>query len=197
MIEFKHNKKLTVINLVGGPSAGKSTTAYFLTGHMKAMGMSVEYVHEFAKGCVWDKMSDDTGGVFTEQDYITINQHRLIRRLVAHDIEYAVLDTSLLLGLVYVPEWYPSTYKAFILELYHSYNNIVVYLDRGDISYEEAGRNQTEDEALEKDRGVLQVLEDNNIPFHYIRQNKVPGASALTILDIVLQEQEKNNQIVI
>lgn len=186
MIDFNHNKKLTVINLLGGPGCGKSTTAHFLAGHMKAEGMKVEYVHEFAKSCVWDKRDDDQGGIFTEQDYITGNQHQMIRRLVDHDIDYAILDTSLLLGLVYAPDWYPKSYKPFLLDLYNSYNNIVVYLDRGDIEYVAAGRNQNEAEAKEKDQESLKVLTDNAIPYYYVRQytNK-RDAAAIQILDLI------------
>lgn len=190
MKDLIHNKKLTVINLMGGPGCGKSATAYFLAGYMKVRGMKVEYVPEYAKGCVWDNMWDEDGGVFTEQDFITANQHRLIRRLVNHDIDYVILDTSLLLGLIYAPSWYPASYKTFLLDLYHSYNNVVVYLDRGSIPYVEDGRNQSAEQAKEKDNESLHVLDEYGIPYHYLIQDEVVGGSASKILNILTQMEE-------
>lgn len=189
MISFEHNKKLTVINLLGGPGCGKSSVAHFLMGHMKARGYKVEFVHEFAKDCVWENGHHDphnAGGVFTEQDYMLANQHRMIRRLVDKDIEYVVTDTSMLLGLIYAPEWYPSTFAPFLMDVYNSYNNVNVLIDRGDIPYVEVGRNETAAQATQKDNESLQMLHKHDIPFYTVRQEmgKV-DAAALQILDII------------
>ena len=173
MLPFTHNKQLTVINLLSGPGAGKSVTAHFLTAFMKARQLKVEYVHEHAKECVWNNMGHDThnaGGIFTEQDYMLANQHQLLRRLVGRDVKYAVTDTSLLLGLAYAPDWYPPELKPFLLSLYHSYTNINVFIDRGDIPYEVEGRNQTVTESYEKDMETKSILIDNNIPFFMVVQ---------------------------
>lgn len=188
MLPFSHNKKLTVINLFAGPGAGKSVTALFLTAHLQAMGKKVEYVHEFAKTQVWDKRMTDTGGIFTEQDYIGAHQHNLIRRLVEHDIEYVVTDTSLLLGLAYMPEWYPPTYSAFLLEVFNSYNNINYFIDRGNIPYVETGRNQTHQQALDKDDEVRRLLKDNGVEYTMVIQDtsRSPDSLALMLKDDIL-----------
>lgn len=173
MISYEHNKKLTVINLLSGPSSGKSVTAHFLVAHMKAKGFKVEYVHEYAKECVWNNMGHDShgsGGVFTEQDFMLANQNQLLRRLVGRDVDFVVTDTSLLLGLAYAPDWYPPELKPLLLSIYNSYNNINIFIARGDIPYEVEGRNQTAEEAFAKDMETKNILIDNNIPFVTITQ---------------------------
>jgi len=156
------NKKLTVINFFAGPSVGKSTIAPALYVKMKKKGMKVEFVHEFAKDCVWESMTH----IFTEQDYIFGQQHRMIRRLIRHDIDYAVVDSSILLGLLYMPEWFPKSFEPFLLDVFHSYNNINIFLERNPaIPYVQAGRNQTEEQAKHKDVELKTLLHKHAIPY--------------------------------
>lgn len=191
MKSFSHNKSLTVINLFAGPGAGKSVTSLFLAAHMQTRNKKVEYVHEYAKTQVWDKRMTDTGGIFTEQDYIGAHQHNMIRRLVEHDIDYVVTDTSLLLGLAYMPDWYPKSYKPFLLDVFNSYTNINVFIDRGNIPYVAAGRNQTYEEALQKDQEVKQLLSDNNIPYFTVTQDiyKEVDEAAIEILNTIFPNE--------
>ena len=159
---MRENKKLTVINFFGGPSVGKSTIAPLLFGKMKKKGYKVEFVHEFAKDCVWESMSH----IFTEPDYIFGQQHRMIRRLVRHDIDYAIVDSSILLALLYMPDWFPKTFEPFLLEVFHSYTNINIFLERNPaIPYIEAGRNQTEEQAKQKDVELKELLHKHSIPY--------------------------------
>ncbi len=46
---------MTIINLLGGPGSGKSTTAAGLFNIMKTEGMSVEFAGEFAKDLTWSE----------------------------------------------------------------------------------------------------------------------------------------------
>ena len=159
---FEDNKKLTVINMFGGSGVGKSATAYKLAGLMKAKGLKAEYVPEFAKGEVWESKHH----MFTEQDYMFAGQHRSIRCLVRHDVDFAVMDSSMLLGLAYLPEWFPKSFKPFLLDVYHSYDNVNIYLDRNpNIPYVQTGRNQNEEEAHQKDKEILDLLNSENIDY--------------------------------
>lgn len=47
--------KTTIINLYGGPGAGKSTSAAFLYYLLKANGFNVELVREYVKDWAWEK----------------------------------------------------------------------------------------------------------------------------------------------
>lgn len=159
---MKENKKLTVINFFSGPGSGKSTIAAGVFCKMKKNNMKVELVHEVAKDFIWD----ETYHMFTEQDYIFAEQHRLIRRLVRHDIDYAVVDSSLVLGLLYMPDWYPKSLSTLILEVFNTYTNINIFIQRNHkFQYVEEGRNETYEQAIEKDEQMRHMLADCGIPY--------------------------------
>ena len=156
---FHENKKLTVINFFGGPGCGKSTTAAELFAKMKKANYKVELVHEVAKDFIWEEAQH----LFGEQDYIFALQHRLIRRLTRHDIDYAIVDSSLLNVLFYFPWDFPASFKQFAEEVFLSYDNINIFLDRNaSIPYVQTGRNENEQQAKDVDRIVLEYF--NNSP---------------------------------
>ena len=162
ILPFSENKKLTVINCFGGPGTGKSVCAADLFSMMKKDGQKVELVHEVAKDYVWE----DWAHIFGEQDYIFGNQHRLIRRLVYHDIDYAIVDSSILLGLFYMPEWFPKSFEPFVLDMFNTYNNINVMFARNPaIPYQSWGRNESEQQAIEKDQQIRTFFNIHNLPY--------------------------------
>jgi len=159
-IPWNANSTLKVINLFGGPGVGKSTTAAELFSMMKKRGYKVELLHEVAKDFVWENWNH----IFREQDYIFAHQHRLQRRLVSHDIDYVIIDSSMLLGLFYLPNDFPASFAPFLREVFDSYTNINIYLNRTNaFDYVQEGRNQTQVQAEEIDRRILQYLEDEDL----------------------------------
>lgn len=182
------NKKLTVINFFGGPGTGKSTTAAELFALMKKMGYRVELIHEIAKDYVWERWDH----IFREQDYIFAHQHRLQRRLVGHDIDYVILDSSMLLGLFYMPDDFPPSFKVFLREVFDSYTNINFYLQRGsNYRYVQAGRNQTEEQALQLDRDIVAHLVRDKVPFHVINAGETASLSALGVIRQTVDEKNR------
>lgn len=174
---FLDNKKLTVINLFSGPGVGKSTTAAATFAKMKKRGYKVELVHEAAKDFVWERW----GHIFGEQDYIFAHQHRMIRRLVMHDVDYAIVDSSILLGLFYTPADFPPSFKQFVEDVFSSYNNINIILERNQaFQYQQTGRNETHQQAINKDQQILDYFVSHNIPHHVV----VAGDAAE---DIIIQ----------
>lgn len=178
-MSLEDNKKLTVINILAGPGVGKSVLAARLFAQMAVEGFSVELVHESAKDFKWE----DWDHIFPEQDYISAHQHRLIRRLVRHDVDYAVVDSSLLLAGVYVPNWYPKSFFPFILDVYNSYDNINIFLDRNpDIPYRQPGRNESYEQALQKDREILDLMSAHRIPYHTVLAGEAALEDAMKII---------------
>lgn len=159
-IPWNANSTLKVVNLFGGPGVGKSTTAAELFAMMKKRGYKVELLHEVAKDFVWENWNH----IFREQDYIFAHQHRLQRRLVSHDIDYVIIDSSMLLGLFYLPNDFPASFAPFLREVFDSYTNINIYLNRTNtFDYVQEGRNQTQIQAEEIDRKILQYLDDEDL----------------------------------
>ena len=59
-------KNTLVVNLFGGPGAGKSTLMAYLFYKLKILGVEVEMSPEFAKDLVWEERFN----YFDEQIYI-------------------------------------------------------------------------------------------------------------------------------
>lgn len=177
---WAENKTLTVVNFLGGPGTGKSTIAADVFSLMKRKNFKVEMLREIAKDHVWERANN----IFREQDYIFAHQHRLQRRLVGHDIDYCILDSSMLFSLFYTPDDMPASFKTFVRDVYDSYDNINIYLKRNpNIPYISEGRNQDFVQAQQLDRDILQYMLNENIPFHDVQTSEHAGQEILQIIE--------------
>jgi hypothetical protein len=143
-MEFPNCK---VINLIGGPSTGKSLTAFLLFAKLKLAGSVVEYVPEYAKKLVWAKKFS----ILNEQYYVSRKQYESLKDVYGK-VEFVITDGSLVHGLYY-NKFNPSNVSKLdvtehkILEYYDAFDNINIYLKRVNFKYEPEGRTQTEEEA--------------------------------------------------
>jgi len=149
---------MKVINLFGGPGAGKSTTAAGLFHLMKLDHMKVELVTEYAKEVTWERRHN----LLSDQLYIFAEQHRRLVRLRG-EVDYVVTDAPLLLSAVYREESYPLVFEHLVLEFWNAFDNCNFALQRVK-PYSKLGRRQTEEEAREVDARVEQVLTRFKVP---------------------------------
>lgn len=157
---------MKVVNLFGGPGTGKSTTAADLFALMKWSNKSVELVNEYAKEIVWEQRYK----IFEDQLYVTAKQNRKLHR-VKDQVEWAITDSPLLLSMVYSkPDYLPKTFRSMIYELYDTYDNINIFLER-EKPYHQVGRNQSEEEARELDVQIKELLEEGGYNYHVIPAN--------------------------
>lgn len=175
-MKYSDNNKLTVINLWGGPNSGKSTNAAGLFHLMKLEYISSELVTEYAKALVWS----ERGNMFTEQDYIFAKQNHALRRLVGK-VKFAITDSPLALSVPYIPSDYPTSFKAFVLDVFNTYNNINIYIKRRH-RYDPVGRNQTEEQAKQIDVELKQVLEKYKIPHITVESSENTSKEIFEIL---------------
>jgi hypothetical protein len=159
---------MKIINLFGGPGIGKSTSAAGLFHLMKLQSMEVELVTEYAKDLFWS----ERGMMFTEQDYIFAKQNHRLRRLRGK-VDWVVTDSPIILGHFYMPDDFPGKehFCSFVNEMFNSYSNINILLTR-DNEYNPNGRNQTEDEAIEIDKNIVNFLTANGVPYWTVPANK-------------------------
>lgn len=176
MISYTENKKLTVINLFGGPGCGKTLLAFELTRHIRLLGRSVEYVSEYAKELTFEERH----AMLTEQDFIFAEQNNRLRRLVGQ-VDFVVIDSPLLMGLVYCHSDFPQSFYPFVVDAYNSYNNINILLKRS-FDYDPIGRNQTEQEAIEKDEAIIRLLNDHVVEYMEIIPDSTTCSKILTTL---------------
>jgi len=148
-----------IVNIFGGPGAGKSTLAAVVFAGLKEQQCNCELVTEFAKDLVWSEQKlDDQIYIFGEQ------YHRL--HVLRDKVDVIVTDSPLLLSSVYGKQVLSSRlYPAFDLLVYQTFldmDNFNVYLHRNN-PYHTVGRTQTLDEAEKIDDRVMAYLLKHDI----------------------------------
>jgi hypothetical protein len=145
---------MRVINLYGGPGTGKSTTRANLFGLMKGKSLLVDEAPEFAK----DLTYEENWSLLANQGFVTAGQEQRQARLNGK-VDWCVSDCPLPLAIYYArgtrydTEWY----RNFVWGLFDSYSNINIFLERVK-PYQKYGRTQSEDEAKEIDRYLLNLM---------------------------------------
>lgn len=159
---------MKVINLFGGPGSGKSTTAAGIFYRMKQQHASIELVTEYAKDMVYDGQGELLRGG-KHQSYIFARQHYRIQRLVGH-VEWAVTDGPAILTLVYLDPTSPDAEAVATMAktshtLYESYN----FFLRRPAEFQQYGRVHDLNESEIIDRKIIDMLQDNNIPYEEVQ----------------------------
>lgn len=129
------------------------------------MSLSVEQVQEVAKKLVWAEEFD----TLNNQYQVSMQQYKDLAAVYGK-VDYIVTDGSLLHGLYY-NRYNPTNVcdravtEKKIVELFFSFNNIVIFLKRGNWPYEQAGRIQNKEEADHVDKVLLEILHQYKIPY--------------------------------
>lgn len=143
-----------IINLFGGPGAGKSTTAAGLFYRMKKSGMSVELISEYAKDLVWSESLK----VLEDQVYVAAKQNRKQHRLLGK-VEWIITDSPIVLSAYYAK--YCSQNKEMVrnlaYDLFNSYENINIFIQRTK-PFVSTGRLCSEGGALKTDKELKEML---------------------------------------
>ena len=160
-----NNNKPLVINLIGGPGSGKSTTMAGVFYRLKKMGVNCELVTEYVKDKVWEEQYK----ILDEQIYVLGRQHHKIARLV-DKVDVVIMDTTLLSSIIY-DKSKSLALKQLCLEAFNNFNNMVFFIDRSDIKYEETGRIETPEIALSIDQAYKDLMEENNIPYTILKND--------------------------
>lgn len=147
-----------IINLIGAPGSGKSTSAAGLFHLMKIAGKKVELITEFPKDLVYEERNvalKSQAYIFGEQEF---RQFRLLGK-----VDYIITDSPLILSPVYSSH-YPASFKQFAVDIFNSYKNLNFYIRRVK-KYVQIGRNQSAEESDDIAFKILAVLVEYNVPF--------------------------------
>lgn len=159
--------KTYIINLIGGPGIGKSTLSALIYAKLKINKnkYTVEYVQEYAKQLVWMQEFD----ILNNQYYVTQRQYKLLKQMT-EKVDFVITDGPIIQGLYYnlhnrdnISD--KDKTQQFILQSHSEFNNINIFLNRGNYEYESQGRLQSEEEAKEIDVILKHLLKHNNISF--------------------------------
>lgn len=158
---------MKVLNLFGGPGTGKSTTAADLFALIKWDNVNAELVNEYAKEATWEGRHR----ILQDQLYVIAKQNRKLQR-ISGQVDWAVSDSPLIMSIPYTREDYlPNHYRSFVKELWDSYDNVNIFLERTK-PYHAVGRSQTEEEARALDGQILDVLHTYDIPYTRIAADR-------------------------
>lgn len=156
MVDFRDTSRVLVINMFGGPCAGKSVNASRLFAVLKDMGIRCEYVTEYAKRKTWEKSLE----VLSDQFYVSAKQHHELL-MAAQYCDVIVTDSPVITGLSYMSQRDRAAGLSYaVVNYFSNYRNFNVFLDRDPSLYDEVGRNQTVDEAIAVDESILRTLRD-------------------------------------
>lgn len=172
---------MKVINLLGSPSAGKSTAMLGLTYMMKMMGLSVEHTPEFFKELV---LEDSNSEKFGGQLYILGEQNRRLARLLGKN-DFAVTDCPLPLIGYYTPTGYIEGFDSLVKNLYHQYDNVNYFIIR---NHEfESGKRIHDESASDKISEELpKYFEMNGV--HYKVMKSGPDLVERILNDLIEEE---------
>lgn len=142
-----------IVNMYGGPSTGKSTTAAATFAELKYRGINCELVTEYAKDRVWD----DHTACLSDQIYVFGKQYHRIHRLL-NKVDVIITDAPLLLSIHYGHGKTPQSFSDLVRDIYGQLNNMDVFLNRKK-KYQPAGRLQTEEQARSIDEDLKKLLD--------------------------------------
>lgn len=159
-------KNTLVINLFGGPGVGKSTLCASVFARLKVMGIDCEMATEYAKDMVWEESYKK----LENQIYIFGKQHARVHRLLGK-VDVVITDSPLLNSIVY-DKSNNQELKNLTISEFKKLNTLNFYINRR-LKYEENGRVQTLDQAIDVDNAYLNLIKENNITYSEIEPGDV------------------------
>lgn len=152
------------ICLFGGPGCGKSTMAADVFVKLKKSGYSIELINEYIKSWAYEKKQLQT----FDQVYIFAKQQRLEDRVLRTGVNHIVTDSPLFLQCFYAAK-HQSLCSNELLSIAKTfeqmYSSINVFVKRNQTPYQQQGRYETENQAIEIDFALKNFLNFLSIPF--------------------------------
>lgn len=180
-------KKTCVINLIGGPSVGKSVCAGLIFAELKIQRWTTEYVQEYVKHLVW-------GGdleTIKNQYFVSTQQYKLLKN-VDGKVDFIVTDGSLIHGLYYNRMFKDNVSNvektdAKIREYINHFTNIFIFLEKGDFPFETEGRLHSYEESVQINKDLQKLLDDMNVPYLRVKSDK---SNIPMMLHYILDQRE-------
>lgn len=182
-------KDTLVINLIAGPSAGKTTCAWEIAESLKKEGYVVEYVSEYAKELIWDEKWELLDGSLDSQRIIMKEQKHRIDRLLGK-VDFIVTDRPLIMDSVYLANSAEKQqYESEVIEISKKYNNFNLFIERGNV-FEQEGRIHDLEQSIKIDETLINMLNSNNIVYEKYTHEEISNA-----IDKIKNAHEHNEVI--
>jgi nicotinamide riboside kinase len=176
-----------IINLIGAPSSGKTVLAAMLFAELKKMHLSVEYIQEYIKSLIYKEKYN----LINNQYYISTKQYELFKS-IDNKVDYIVTDGSLFHGLYYNRSYKENVSniektEIKIKEYISEFDNIYIYIKRGNWKYQNEGRIHKENEAEKISKDLRDLMNNQGIlffDFDWVTDN---------LSDLIKKILDKNN----
>jgi hypothetical protein len=157
---------MILINLCGGPGAGKTTLSYYLAYRLKKAGLRTELVSEAAREHhIYEYPADRVPQQLLDNQVLNFGQQfERVLRLKRHNFEIAVADSPLEQQQLYFEgHHYEKSLQAVIADCAKQFPETYnVFVNPRPGSYDPESRLQkTEEEARALDKGVRRFMKDN------------------------------------
>lgn len=181
-------KSAKIINFIGAPGTGKSTAALTLAGIMKERGYNVEIVTESAKFLVYSESTK----LLQDQLFVLAEQNKMLS-VLNNQVDYIITDSPLFLSYIYGQDHVknrnsnlPQSFFQFVLDLHNSYDNAHILLNRNH-QYVQSGRCHSEAESDQKQKEIIQFMNDNGLSFDVFNTiNMKQKSLSETLLNFVI-----------
>lgn len=174
---------MKIINLFGSPCSGKTTTALGLAHKMKLNGYNVEYIPEYARQIIYKEQFNI---LENHQIKIIADVDENLKNLDGK-VDYVIMDSPLILSLIYAKDDYYVNFNNLVLEIFNSFDNINIYLERNFDYVQDKGRLHNEEQSDKIHNKLLKLLKEKNIEhtifstdfktseklFKYLKNNKI------------------------
>lgn len=175
-----------IINLIGGPGCGKSTSASGIFYELKKHGINCELSLEFAKDKVWEesyKVLDDQFYVFGKQ------YHKLFR--LKNKVDVVITDSPLVISMHY-NKASSKYFNNLVVEQYNTFNNLLFFINRGN-TYQSEGRLQTLEESKRIDVDIKNILDKYNIEYVEVPCEDAVDYIVKHVLNLFNNKNKENN----
>lgn len=175
---------MLVVNLFGGPGAGKSKNAYLLCAALKEAGVTCELVTEWVKDAVWENRTE----ILACQPYIFGKQLGKLARLEGK-CPVVVTDSPIPMQAYYDPDQ-SQFLRGVIKEQFNKFDNLNFFMLRTE-HWDPKGRLQDDiSEAMHIDSEIRTLLSDFQIPYNPVRDYNGNMAGVRFMVDKVLKKLE-------
>jgi predicted ATPase len=157
---------MKIINLYGGPGAGKTTMAAYLFYRLKAAGFRAELVGEAAREIIYDRNPGVTAAQLIDNQFLISGlQVERIKRLERHGIEVAIADSPLRQGLAYVTDIELRAALTNAIARFEGFMSPAfnVFVQRTIGTYDKESRAQTEEQARTLDDKIWKLMRMHSI----------------------------------
>lgn len=170
-------KNTILINIYGGPGAGKSTTAAGVFYELKRIGYDCGLVTEMATELVYDEAFN----IMNDQIYLFGEQwHRTFRML--GKVDFIVTDSLLLMNIVY-NAFKDEEFDKFIYSRIHKLKSLDFFINRSD-AFSKVGRIHNLEQSKEVDKTIKELAKNNGIKLIELEQEN----SITEIVKIILNK---------